>query len=1362
MKRSSLKRHSWWFKSVSLFLILTLVPSALAAVGVSAYEIPGTSDTPTLYVTAASNVDSLVYAGGQIFWSHPDGCPGGEFALPCVIESKPAGGGLTRTLHNNTSGPAINSNLAADASYVYWINSNGHVVRLSRGAGPSTPPTQLASVEVGTKLFQITVDDDYVYWAENVDFVDPDDDTGRLFRAPKSGGTRELMLDKTRSILEQVRADQQGGVLFITRDCGGICFEDVIHRITPNGSGGFTIRGDRPTVQSYTFDDTTLYYALDLGVDGLQIETAPLSDINDESPGPDLDDSDDAFVGGMAISGTNLFWHLDRPSLGGPIFRLPLAGSPTALTENLQDLDFLTASSRYLFWERLGNQIYRLETDADALSLDLGIADIEITQGIQNLANDVPLVQDRPTLVRVYPELSGYSGASVAAYLTLHGEDGGGTPLPGSPLPTQVVTVRSSGNLRQNLADTANWTLPASWLDDTLTLRAEVTIYNLFDTNAANDSLTLTRSFEPKTNICIKFVPILTTSRLTYRTRSLLTGAPTPGFNSIVSRFSTLWPARRVLWYSQSIALRKPAFIQRPGPFNMVGGADRDNVIGALYEHNIFDSAPDWCGGDNARTHYVAMVHPGINTTRMTATGSSTLLGYASFGEPLSLLKMEGGTPTTFNMPRGGTTMAQEIGHNYNDLFGLSDRWKHVDCGLPAGDDPHDGYPYITNTIGMTTGTNIPRGYWGYDRLSETPIPPNGARDYMSYCEPKWTSDYNWRGAMDATQDLAGAALAGATAPGGATAPAAEILVVYGVVNQSETQAELVSVYRVAEELLGSGGARSATGVRILSGAGHDGGGARPADDFDPPSGSYALELLSAGGDVLASHALDPQQGTHGGQYNFIANVPFVDGTQAVRLVQDGAELERRTASANAPQVTITQPASGASVAGDWTIAWTASDADGDPLTYVVQYSADDGATWTTLVNSYAGTSLAVSGLADLAGSATARVRVIANDGLNVGTGTSEAFSLANHAPAAYISEPVDGAARRAHEAVVLNGYALDPEEGPLPDGSLGWEITGPVTLNATGAQVSFEDLPPGTYTAQLTAQDGQAATGTAQIQFTVSPKRIYDGDTPVLDGYCDDGAYAAEEEPLLLRYPAAQAAGRFVRDAAAGHLYACFEGLRPANLPGEALELRFDVDNSGGSVMSAADLLFAVGPDGVPRTGQGDGAGGVDDDATPQNLAAAVSEAPDGTWSAELRIDVSALGSWDHLVRLMADVGNGDTVRAGWPAQSDTVEPDSWGLVGLGAQPQTIDFPDPGERHIATSPLELAASASSGLPVSYASDTPEVCEVTGTVATLLQEGTCTITASQPGNDSYFPAKDVTQSFEVTGFERVYLPMVIR
>jgi hypothetical protein len=67
----------------------------------------------------------------------------------------------------------------------------------------------------------------------------------------------------------------------------------------------------------------------------------------------------------------------------------------------------------------------------------------------------------------------------------------------------------------------------------------------------------------------------------------------------------------------------------------------------------------------------------------------------------------------------------------------------------------------------------------------------------------------------------------------------------------------------------------------------------------------------------------------------------------------------------------------------------------------------------------------------------------------------------------------------------------------------------------------------------------------------------------------------------------------------------------------------------------------------------------------------------------------------------------------------------------------QFVNFASPGFQSITGTPPALVATAESGAPVTFSSDTPVVCTVSGAKLTLVSKGTCSITATQAGNDSY-------------------------
>ncbi len=81
----------------------------------------------------------------------------------------------------------------------------------------------------------------------------------------------------------------------------------------------------------------------------------------------------------------------------------------------------------------------------------------------------------------------------------------------------------------------------------------------------------------------------------------------------------------------------------------------------------------------------------------------------------------------------------------------------------------------------------------------------------------------------------------------------------------------------------------------------------------------------------------------------------------------------------------------------------------------------------------------------------------------------------------------------------------------------------------------------------------------------------------------------------------------------------------------------------------------------------------------------------------------------------------------------------------------QTITFGDLANKIFGSPDFSLTATASSGLGVSFSSETPATCTVTVSTVHLigLANSTCTIKASQGGNADYNAATEVTKSFQI-------------
>ena len=83
------------------------------------------------------------------------------------------------------------------------------------------------------------------------------------------------------------------------------------------------------------------------------------------------------------------------------------------------------------------------------------------------------------------------------------------------------------------------------------------------------------------------------------------------------------------------------------------------------------------------------------------------------------------------------------------------------------------------------------------------------------------------------------------------------------------------------------------------------------------------------------------------------------------------------------------------------------------------------------------------------------------------------------------------------------------------------------------------------------------------------------------------------------------------------------------------------------------------------------------------------------------------------------------------------------------GTEAQTIDFASLADRVAGDPPFDVFAMASSGLPVRFTAS--GVCTIATATVTLTGTGTCSITASQDGDDVFAPALDVTRAFQVSG-----------
>ena len=78
------------------------------------------------------------------------------------------------------------------------------------------------------------------------------------------------------------------------------------------------------------------------------------------------------------------------------------------------------------------------------------------------------------------------------------------------------------------------------------------------------------------------------------------------------------------------------------------------------------------------------------------------------------------------------------------------------------------------------------------------------------------------------------------------------------------------------------------------------------------------------------------------------------------------------------------------------------------------------------------------------------------------------------------------------------------------------------------------------------------------------------------------------------------------------------------------------------------------------------------------------------------------------------------------------------------------ITFSNPGNLTLKLKSIQLAGVSSSGLTVTYKALTTNTCSLSNSILSLLAVGTCTVVASQAGDEFTLAAKDVSQSFALS------------
>ncbi|MCC7021133.1 MAG: hypothetical protein IT332_15330 [Ardenticatenales bacterium] len=1352
------------------------------------------SDVPVPF--AADNVEHWAVGVGLVYWAH--NCFADEFNPFAALKRQPVTGGQQRTLQDINDGARCNTFhglLSADDGLYYYDASQQHIARMPLGE-PFTP-VPVRALTAGQEPYAgraLVAAGGFLYWAHA---------GNKIFRAPMDGtGAIETVADTTALptdlmvVGNYVYWTDATGVWTINVTCGALPCNGDRQQFAPFGAN---TQGHGLLYQSLggVRGNYRVYWVERVASGANNTYTIRFRSCNQltictlDDPLTFYGATVNWSIGQLVAAAGNVYWtELDNTTVNNPngdVKRRAYnaaagTGADTIATAQAKVDGRIFVAGDALYFARRGVGIYTLSLNAAPIVRDLKADGLEVTQGIQDLGNAVPLVAGKATYVRAYGlQLSGPSTPNVEAQLV---GSKGGAPLPGSPLqPMNGVRALATGGGydRARLSDGWVFLLPANWITPgAVTLTFEVDGRRIHsDPDRANNEAVASVVFLDRPPVCVMTVPV--------RTNTALPRTTDPNFRTMVDHFHRRWPIPDVWVYRDTSPVEElevcwygPVPYPCLGPYELDDGwgltngiPDRDKVIVSLWTRALLSFNPDACDTIGAPVHFMGMVHPDA------PNGGSS--GYASTVSNQSWVQLPAHAPLGPNWDalREGSTMAQELAHNYGR--------KHINCGNP--EDVDNDYKYPPCQIGNVG----PASHYGFDTRTQRPIRPNETADFMTYADRSWVSDYTWRALISELGSVFAAALSPLTTlsplpplspqshltlqspqadPATTTqAPDAESVFVTGVVDTANVRGKITTLLMLPTgsmplaTRLSIG--RHATGGGVIGTGGRNGAIGANGVGSASQVPAFRLRFLDTGGTVLVDRPLTPNplddHSPDGAAALFADQFARpVALVAAVQLWSGTTLLDTIVPSGAAPIVSLTKPAAGVVMSSSMTIEWSALDPDADDrLRFVVQYSPDGGVRWKTLavdvppLRGAAGVGGDVQGrltLADLGtlpGSAApngSMIRVLASDGFNTGVATSPGFTVPNRPPEVVVSSPEAGETLAAGVDVVLIGSGLDAEDGGLSDDALSWRVDGRSV--GAGRTIAVAGLAPGARVATLSGDDASGHTAAADVAFSIAPLAVPlgapVGARPVLDGLCDDAVYAGGASLQLAPYAdGSRGAVRVLRSG--DHLWACFHGLvRGAADVGSQVEVLVDANHSRDALAQATDFLFAAAEDGSVLSRVGDGSGGFAPPG-PRGVAAQLGASAVG-WSVEMRLDKARFGGWEHL----AGLAFGHTVAAPvggpggahrWPQTAERGKPSTWATTSLGDLP-AVHWLTPSSATVGGAPFALGVAGTgfisgtlvlwNGAPLATTFGGTDHLTATVTAAQLASAGIVQVTVRVP------------------------------
>jgi hypothetical protein len=678
---------------------------------------------------------------------------------------------------------------------------------------------------------------------------------------------------------------------------------------------------------------------------------------------------------------------------------------------------------------------------------DLVADRLEVTQAVQDLSNSVRLVAHKRTYVRFHVHARERDYLTTAR-LQVRGPAGSFSLAPDNEGGRILVRQAPDRGVYQQAF---TFLLPYAFTEGNVSLTAEVNPSregrrDPTEADTANNTASAQASFEPVARLNLVLY------RVGYKFEGAQYWTPAQDLRALEDWVGRAFPVSD-LW------VRHRDYDLGKGELNC------NNLNGWLTTKRLWDLASNWQNEVPADTHYYGMVTDSGDFMQGCAKDSPGFVASGASGlpgNPNSPTQTSGGwdTDSTYGDWYGGHELAHTYGRAHAAYCGARVVVDDPGDPLPPGYRP---YPHKDGQISPVQRGD--RALYGFDVDTFAIYPPSW-QDLMTYCPRQWMSDFLTHGLMDTFQGLSPS--------------------VFG----EPTQARV-------DRLRVSGTLDPATGLARL-----DPMWVIPAaPELVPLSpGPYAIVQRDAAGRELARDPFQPRhsqpgpgpaqpaQGGDAGPLVLDALVPFAAGASRVDVEGPGGALAgSRSAGPGLPTVAVTAPAAGAVLTGDEIeVAWTAADPDGDPLTFAVQYSPDDGASWELLAQGLGGDGVHLPG-PDVVASrgATGRFRVWASDGIHTASASSAAVTVPNRPPTVRIRQPAGGETLPAGQALALDGEATDLDDGSLGADAVSWTSDRDGRLGP-GPRLAVAGLSAGLHTLSLRAVDAAGAEASDSVTVTV------------------------------------------------------------------------------------------------------------------------------------------------------------------------------------------------------------------------------------------------------------------------------------